>query len=198
MLNATTERRRFFRINDTVSMSYRQIDEATANLGLKSTGIIGSEFSLAATLDVLSQEAMRIMQRMEKQSPEILELYRILDAKVNAVAQATMFVGSHVNAQNCQDVNLSASGLAFEQVEPLTIGQNLAIEIYLPSSLALMRIYGRVISCRSNDNAGEEPVNYTVSVDFTHVNEEDQELLIKHVVRMQWQQLRDSKAQSEI
>lgn len=198
MLNATAERRRFFRINDTVSLSYRQIDEATASLGLKSTGVIGSEFSLAATLDVLSQEALRIMQRLEKQSPELLELYRILDAKVNAVAQATMFVGSNVNAQNCQDVNLSASGLAFEQAEPLSIGQNLAIEIYLPSTLALMQIYGRVVSCRRNDTAAEQAVKYTVSVDFTHVKEEDQELLIKHVVRTQWQQLRDSKAQSEI
>lgn len=198
MLNATAERRRFFRINDTVSMSYRQIDEATANSGLNSTGVIGSEFSLAATLDVLSQEASRIMLRLEKQSPELLELYRILDAKVNAVAQATMFVGSNVNAQNCQDVNLSASGMAFEQAEPLPIGQNLAIEIYLPSTLALMQIYGRVVSCRQNDTSAEQSAIYTISVDFTHVREDDQELLIKHVVRAQWQQLRDSKAQSEI
>lgn len=194
MLNASAERRRFFRINDTVSLSYRQIDDATANLGLKSAGMPGSEFSLAATLDVLSQEALRIMQRLEKQSPELLELYRILDAKVNAVAQATMFVGSNVNAQNCQDVNLSASGLAFGQVEPLTIGQNLAIEIYLPSTLALILIYGRVVSCRVSDSDADSAEKYTVSVDFTHVREEDRELLIKHVVRTQWQQLRESKA----
>lgn len=195
MLNATPERRRFFRINDTVSMSYRQIDETIANLGLKSLGIAGGEFSLAATLDVLSQEAMRIMQRLEKQSPELLELYRVLDAKVNAVARATMFVGSNVNAQNCQDVNLSASGLAFEQGEPLAIGQNLAIEIYLPSTLALMQLYAKVVSCRPVDSATEQLARYTISVDFTHVREDDQELLIKHVVRTQWQQLRESKAQ---
>lgn len=197
MLNATPERRRFFRINDTVSLSYRQIDEATAGLGLKSTGPISSEFSLAATLDVLSQEALRIMQRLEKQNPEFLELYRILDAKVNAVAQAVMFVGCNVNAQNCQDVNLSASGLAFDQAEPLDVGQHLAIEIYLPTTLALILVYGRVVSCRASDTKQDTAEKYTVSVDFTHVREEDQELLIKHVVRMQWQQLRESKAKPE-
>ncbi|MCQ8103013.1 PilZ domain-containing protein [Methylomonas sp. SURF-2] len=197
MLNATAERRRFFRINDKVSLSYRQIDEATASLGLQSTGLISSEFSLSATLDVLSQEAQRVMARLEKQSPELLELFRILDAKVTAVAQATMFIGSNVNADDCRVVNLSASGFAFDQAEPLGIGQNLAIEIYLPTSLALILVYGRVVSCRASDTQAGEPEQYTVSVDFTHVREEDQELLIKHVVRAQWQQLRENKAKPE-
>jgi len=195
--DANSERRRFFRINDTVSMSYRLIDQETASQGLRSgLNAVNSDFSLAATLDVLSQEALRVMQRLEKQSPEYLELFRILDAKVTAIAQAIMFVGSNVNAQNCQDVNLSASGLAFQQQEPLTLGQDLAIEIYLPSTLALILMYGRVVNCRASqaqDNAAE---NYLISVEFTHIKEEDQELLIKHVVRTQWQQLRDNKAQA--
>lgn len=197
MLNATPERRRFFRINDTVSLSYRKIDAATADAGLKSAEHIASEFSLAATLEVLSQEALRIMQRLEKQSPEYLELYRVLDAKLNAVAQAVMFVGSNVNAQNGQHVNLSASGLAFQQQESLEVGQHLAIEIYLPNTLALMLIYGRVVNCKATNSHSNGSGQHLISVDFTHVREDDQELLIKHVVRTQWQQLRDHKAQAE-
>lgn len=194
MLNATSERRRFFRIDDNVSLSYRLIDEETANSGLKSTGVVSNEYSLAATLDVLSQEALRIMQRMEKQSPELAELYRVMDAKINAVAQAVMFVGSDVDTQKCHDVNLSASGLAFKQMQSLDVGQNLALELYLPTTLALILIYGRVVNCRVVD---EQPEQYMISVDFTQVREEDQELLIKHVVRKQWQQLREDKARSE-
>lgn len=199
MPDATAERRRFFRINDTVSLSYRQIDAATAERGLRAgTTPVSSEFSLAATLDVLSQEALRVMQRLEKQSPEYLELYRILDAKISAIAQAMMFVGSNVNAQNCQDVNLSASGLAFQQPQPLEVGQHLAIEIYLPSTLALMMIFGRVVNCRASNANTSEAERYLISVEFTQIKEDDQELLIKHVVRTQWQQLRDSKALGEI
>jgi hypothetical protein len=194
-----TERRRFFRINDTVSLSYRLIDAVTASRGFGSLGSpVSSEFALAATLDVLSQETTRVMQRLEKQSPEYLELFRILDAKIGAIAQAIMFVGSNVNAQNCQDVNLSASGLAFQQKEALPEGQDLAIEIYLPSTLALMLIYGRVVSCRVGDAEGDEGENHVICVDFTHIREADQELLIKHVVRTQWQQLRDRKAQNDV
>lgn len=193
MLNATTDRRRFFRVDDTISLSYQLIDENTVAQGIKSSGYMNSEYSLAATLEVLSQEAMRIMQHLEKQNSEFLELYKVLDAKINAVAQTVMFVGSNVDAQDCQDVNLSAAGLAFRQSAALDIGQNLAIEMYLPSTLALILVYGKVVSCQAVDAD-----HHVISVEYTQIREEDQELLIKHVVRKQWQQLRDSKSNTQV
>lgn len=192
MANEISERRRFFRIDDTISLSYRLIDEETANLGLKNTMNIPSEYSLAATLDVLSQEALRIMQRLENQNDELVELYKVLDAKISAVAQIAMFKGSNVNGENCREVNLSAAGVAFQQTKPLNIGQNLALEMYLPSTLALLMVYGQVIKCESL-----QPDGYLISVEYTDIKEEDQELLIKHVVRKQWQQLQEKRSRVE-
>jgi Tfp pilus assembly protein PilZ len=193
MLNETSERRRFFRINDSVSLSYRLIDAATANMGLKATDIVNSEFSLAATLELLSQDALRMMQHLQAQNPQFLDLYRVLDAKINAIAQAMMFLDRNVNAKSCQNVSLSAAGLAFQQQDVLEVGQNLAIQLYLPGALAQICVYARVVNCKPVD-AGNDQM---IGVDFTHVREEDQELLIKHVVRTQWQQLRESKAMAQ-
>jgi hypothetical protein len=137
MLNATADRRRFFRVDDTISLSYQLIDENTAAQGLKSSGYLNSEYSLAATLDVLSQEAIRIMQHLEKQNSEFLELYKVLDAKINVMAQAVMFVGSNVNAQDCQDVNLSAAGLAFQQPTALELGQKCTVKSSIVRLLTL-------------------------------------------------------------
>ncbi|MGY6277189.1 PilZ domain-containing protein [Methylomonas sp. MgM2] len=194
MLNATseTERRRFFRIEDTISLFYRPIDDETANLGLKAKNKLPNEYSLAAILDVLSQEALRIMQRLEKQNDEMLELYKVLDAKINAVAQTAMFRGSSIRDSACQDVNLSASGVAFQQSNPLDIGQNIAIEMFLPATMALIMVYGKVINCETLD-----PDGYLISVEFTDINDDDQELLIKHVVRKQWQQLQEKRSRLE-
>jgi hypothetical protein len=104
-----------------------------------------------------------------------------------------MFLDNNVNVKSCQNVNLSAAGLAFQQSEVLEIGQNLAIKLYLPGALAQICVYARVVNCKAVD-AGSD---YLIGVDFTHVREEDQELLIKHVVRTQWQQLRESKAMAD-
>jgi PilZ domain. len=192
MFTANTERRRFFRIDDTLCISYRLIDPETASAGLKAMEPLSRQFSVAATLDVLSQEAQRIMLRIEKQNPEWLELYQVLDAKINTLAQAMMFACSDVDAQNCRDVNLSASGVAFAQSSLLDIGQNLAIEMYLPSTLALILVYGKVVNCQELAEG-----QYSISVDYTHIRAEDQELLIKHVVRRQWQQLQQNKMRAE-
>lgn len=193
MLDDTSERRRFFRVNDSVSLSYQLIEATTASMGLKALEKVSNEFSLAATLELLSQDASRIMQHLQTQNPQFLELYRVLDAKINAIAQSVMFLGYNVNAKSCQHVNLSAAGLAFQQQEALDVGQNLAIQLYLPGALAQIGVYGRVVNCKTVDTSND----YLIGVDFTHVREEDQELLIKHVVRTQWQQLRESKAMAD-
>lgn len=190
MRNAATEKRRFFRIDDAISLSYQLIDETKAKEGLKST--IPNEYSLAATLDVLSQEALRIVQGLEKQNDPLLELYKVLDAKINALAQTLMFTSSNIDMQSCQEVNLSASGLAFQQLNPLELGQNLVLEMYLPSTLALIRVYGKVVKCEPLQNG-----QYSICVDYTDIKEADQELLIKHVVRKQWQQLQEKRSCSD-
>ena len=193
MANEIAEKRRFFRIDDTINLSYQLIDEETVKAGLKAmTHAMSSEHSLGATLDVLSQESLHIMQRLEKQNDPLLELYKILDAKINAVAQAMMFNGSNINVQKCQDVNLSASGVAFFQEDAINIGQYLAIEMYLPSTLAVIMVYGQVIKCERLESE-----HYAIAVDFTEIRPDDQELLIKHVVRKQWQQLQEKRALSE-
>lgn len=190
MSNATAEKRRFFRIDDAINLSYQLIDENTAHAGIRSA--IPNEYALAGTFDVLSQEASRIMQGLEKQNDPLLELYKVLDAKINALAQVVMFANTSVNLQECQDVNLSASGMAFKQSASLDVDQYLAIEMYLPSTLALIRVYGKVVKCEQLAN-GE----YSVGVEYTDIKEEDQELLIKHVVRKQWQQLQEKRSQVE-
>lgn len=190
MRNAATEKRRFFRIDDAISLSYQLIDEAKANAGLKST--LPNEYSLASTLDVLSQEALRIVQGLEKQNDPLLELYKVLDAKINALAQTLMFASSNIDMQSCQEVNLSASGVAFQQLNPLELGQNLVLEMYLPSTLALIRVYGKVVKCEQLENG-----QYSIGVDYTDIKEADQELLIKHVVRKQWQQLQEKRSRSD-
>lgn len=183
MQNIATERRRFFRVDDTISLSYRLIDESTVNSGLNAlVSQMSAEFSLAASLDVLSQQAALFIQRLESQNPEMMALYKILDGKINAIAQATMIIGSDVNPKNYQEVNLSATGLAFYQSSPLQIGQYLAIEIFLPTTVALILAYSKIINCQQI-----EPDRFLISLDYTQIREDDQELLIKHVLRKQWQ-----------
>lgn len=185
------ERRRFFRIEDTVNLFYKVIDdENVSDLSYVSDDVL-SNSSLAAVLDAISQEARIIGFRLEKKEPEIFEYLKLMDAKINMIAQAVTMQGNHFGEHDTRDVNISASGLAFNTDEELKAGQFLEIKMMLTSCMAVIVVYAKVIySLYDEDN---EDCPYHVGVDYINMKDEDRELLIKHVVKKQMQQIRESK-----
>lgn len=185
------ERRRFFRIEDTVNLFYKVIDEETVSeLSYVSDDVL-SNSSLAAVLDAISQEARIIGFRLEKREPEIFEYLKLMDAKINMVAQAVMMQGNQFGEHDTRDVNISASGLAFHTDEELKAGQFLEIKMMLTSCMAVIVVYAKVVYCLYDEDNEESP--YHVGVDYINMKDEDRELLIKHVVKKQMQQIRESK-----
>ncbi len=185
------ERRRFFRIEDTVNLFYKPIDEKTVTALSHVSDDVLSNCSLAAALDVLSQEARIIAPRVERAEPELFEYLKILDTKVNLIAQAVMMQGDDFSEHNTRNVNLSASGLAFETDEAIEEGMFLEFKIMLTSCMAVIIAYAKVIYCRPNEHSEEYP--YFVGVDYINMKDDDRELLIKHVVKKQMQQIRENK-----
>ena len=183
------ERRRFFRIEDTVNLFYKVIDEKTvAAISYVSDDVL-SNCSLVAALDVLSQEARIIAPRLERTEPEMYEYLKIMDAKINLIAQAVMMQGNDFSEHNSRNVNLSASGLAFEAEDAIEVGTFLEVKIMLTSCMAVIIAYAKVIYCKQNEQGGNFP--YFIGVNYVNMKDDDRELLIKHVVKKQMQQIRE-------
>lgn len=185
------ERRRYFRIEDTVNLFYKRVDEKkVAALSHVSNDVL-SNCSLAAALEAMSQEARIIASRLEKNEPELFEYLKIMDTKINLLAQAVTMQGNEFGEHDSRNVNISASGIAFETDEKLHPGQFLEIRMMLTSCMAVIIAYGKVIYCKQNEAGGDFP--YFVGVDYINMQDDDRELLIKHVVKKQMQQIRESK-----
>lgn len=185
------ERRRFFRIEDTVNLFYKIVDEKTVQALSHVSDDVLSNCSLAAALDVLSQEGRIIAARLEKNHPDIFEYLKVMDTKINLIAQAVMMQDTHFTEHDSRDVNISASGIAFAADEELQKDQLLEIKIMLTSCMAVIVAYARVIYCCQNAKGGA--YSYFIGVDFINMKDDDRELLIKHVVKRQMQQIRDNK-----
>lgn len=185
------ERRRFFRIEDTVNLFYKRVDKNTVTALSHVSDDVLSNCSLAAALDAMSQEARIIGSRLEKNEPELFEYLKILDSKIHLVAQAVMMQGNEFGEHDSRNVSISASGLAFEVDEALQPGEFLEIRMMLTSCMAVIIAYGKVIHCKRNEAGGDFP--FYVGVDYINMKDDDRELLIKHVVKKQMQQIRESK-----
>ncbi len=191
MKNNAHERRRFFRIEDTVNLYYRIIDEQQLEQLSQVSNDILSTCSLAAALDVFNQEARVIAPRVERSAPEVYEYLKILDDKITLLAQAVMRQSTDLTEHASRNVNLSATGIAFESEEKLEPGAYLEIKMMLTSCMAVIIAYARVIYCKPNQDNPDFP--YFVGVEYINLKDEDREILIKHVVKRQMEQIREEK-----
>ncbi|TAN67606.1 MAG: PilZ domain-containing protein [Methylobacter sp.] len=188
----TEDRRGFFRIDDEVNLFYKKIDAKLATEPHHFSDNILNNCSLSTALEMVSQEASLLLHRVEKSLPDVADYLRIIDAKIDLLAQAIMMQGFHFKENQTRNVNISASGIAFNCEETLQKGDYLEIKMLLVSSMAVIVTYGRVIYCKTSQ-VNDSKYPHFVGVDFINMKDEDREMLIKYVVKKQLQQIRDKK-----
>jgi len=185
------DRRRFFRIDDEVNLFYKIVDERTVLAASAVTDDLLSSCSLATAMDVLDQEARMIIYRLEKKEPEIAEYLKILDSKIKLIAQELTRQDSDISESSVRNANISATGIAFESDESVEVGELLEVKLLLSSCFAVIAIFGKVVYCKENrDNS----MPFQVGIDYINLKDQDREVLIKHVVKRQMQQIREQKA----
>ena len=190
----TTEedRRRFFRIDDAVNLYYKVVDEKTVNSANKMSDNVLSSCSLVTSLDVLSQKSKVIVNRIEKKEPDVAEYLKLMDSKISLLTQAVLQKENDLSGSELCNTNLSASGLAIEVDAPVKEGEYIEVKLFLSSCVAVILLYGKVIYCKKNSHS-KSASPYQVGIDYINLREEDREVLIKHIVKRQMQQIRESK-----
>jgi c-di-GMP-binding flagellar brake protein YcgR len=179
------ERRRYFRIDDSMGVFYRLLgDEESKALARESKERKGP-VDYAANFD---NRIHTLLDSCKVQSPIAAELLDLLNKKLNFIV-AQMDIDTDLMksvAYTMRRVNVSACGLAFSTEELLKPGQMLQLDILLhPEELKLMAL-AKVVDCEPIEDSEKE---FFVRLDFTEVSSTDQELLIQHVVKCQSSQL---------
>lgn len=186
------DRRRFFRIDDEVNLAYRKVDVQEATESSHVSDNILSSSTMMVAMDVLNQEAKLILRRLEKADSDVADYLKLMDDKIDLIARSILLQEADFSAENTREVNISASGLAFASKEALNAGDFLEIKMLLPSSMAIVVTYGKVVY-RKMSYSENSDYPYVVGLDYINMKEQDRELLIKHVVKRQMQQIRGQK-----
>ncbi len=185
------DRRRFFRIDDAVNLYYRIVDEQTVVAASNTSNDVLSSCSLVTALEVLGQESRSVLYRIEKKEPEIAEYLKLMDSKISLLSQAVLQQGNDLSESSLCNTNISASGLAIEVDTPIKEGEFIEVKLFLSSCVAVILLYGKVVYCKKNDLSP-----YQIGIDYINLKDEDREILIKHIVKRQMQQIRETKQES--
>jgi hypothetical protein len=173
------DRRRYFRIEDLMAISYEKLTAAEA--GAREKQMQSADYLAPNQLQVIERQLQLLVDKLRVQSPEMAGAIDLLNQKFTLlkdrnVSQVVVAGNVHLRRQ----VNISACGVSFEDAKRQDIGQHLQLDItLLPSDLKVTTL-GVVIGCHRAAS-----VQWTVRVEFYGMNPEDEELPVQHIVKRQ-------------
>ncbi len=132
------------------------------------------------------REVWRIhFRHVEKESPEVARYFAHIEAKINLLAHHFMMSTDKLFVQSTQLVSISGSGIAFTADESLNKDDVIEIKFILQPSLTTIKTFAKVVSCKPEKN------QFRVAVEYNGLNDEDRDLLIRHVVKKQMNDIRE-------
>jgi len=185
---ADAERRRFYRIDEEVALRYRvvsadELDAALRRLQLGYPDRIG----LASAFASSSAQMRTALDRVRHDLPEVATCLQGLNDKLDLLVQMMAASENELADHPTHNVNLSASGISFECAEPIEVGSTLEVKLLMFPSYLCILCFGTVVHCQAAD------AKYQIGVDFSHIRENDRELIVQHVTRRQSEVLRAAR-----
>jgi c-di-GMP-binding flagellar brake protein YcgR len=185
------DRREYFRVNDAVRLSISPVpDDQIGSLWQRLEEKVAGGFAVMSSLAGISAEMAISMRRIENADPDIAAYLRALDRKVELLGRAFVVQEHELMEEPAHPVNLSAGGmcaLVNEQYQP---GQTLEVKMLLYPSLTGVVMYAAVVDCTPVGDEEHQEYRYRLRLEFTHMREQDRDLLIRHVLRCQGNELR--------
>ncbi len=187
------ERRRYFRIDDHLALKYRVLNREQLAAALSRLQIgYPDRLSLASAFATNSSRMKVAMDRFKREMPDVSTYLEGLNEKLDLLIQLLAASENELEDQPTHEVSLSASGISFVTHEPVAVGSNLELKLLVFPTYVCVLAFGTVVHCDGSDVEGAPP-SYTIGVDFTHIRENDRELIIQHVTRKQSAMLREAK-----
>jgi hypothetical protein len=189
------ERRAFFRIDDSIQISYSVI-EADAVPADIDEQVQNDRFSVMTRLQAISQHLSAAFHRIEQRDPDVADYLKALDEKINLLGQSFLAEEKALLGEPSRPVNLSAGGLAMDVADPLVVGDRVEIKLLLLPSYTGILAYGEVVGVEASPKP-EAGYPYHVRINFTLIRGVDQDALIRHIMRRQGEMLRQRREQQE-
>lgn len=185
------ERRRYFRITESVGLSYALLDE----LGGEEQKPESTTADILAHLTEQDKKIEQALREVVDESPKVAALIGLFNQKIERIVHMLTMEGRLLDklAMRIREVNISACGIAFTNEEHISVGRPVRLELTLFPEEKKIVTDGRVISC----DPIADSVNFYIRIDFFAVNKAAQEELIQHIVKRQSVQLQEKKQQTD-
>jgi PilZ domain len=183
------DRREWLRIDERLLLDYRLLDESVGAAASDLPPVTKDMISALVnqpTADLLAREGEAL--EGSPLLPWISKIDWLLEMMLTSLA--TIHPGS-VSIPRLTEVNISAGGLSFSSSRRFETDTILALRFIIPPFTPI-QTHARVIRAVPEGRSQNE---YKIAVEFTTLTADDQEHVIRHIIRTQADQLRARKAE---
>ena len=184
------DRRRFFRINDSLGLKTSTINPKEEQQCIEDFHRNQHEYSIRNEFNFQLAQHQVDLHSIEKKMPELARYLTVMQLQIDRLIEQILpeqnaFLNDH------KDVNLSAQGISYVTQDHVTIGSLQQLHLELQPSKQQLIILARVVKCQTINSS--TAASFLISLDFEHIHEADQEILVKHVHSKQLQQLGEAQ-----
>lgn len=175
-MSGPLNKRSFFRINDNIALSTQKLEEqdiAKIESHFKKNR---DEYGLANEFLLKKELHSPLLKKITSQNPNIAEYIEFLEQNILALARASNRHLSAVPDEPDHAVNLSGNGLQFLSPSEFIPNDLIEMTLTLFPNQATIYLIGSVK--RSEKTAAGR---WSTAIHFTHLQEDDREILVKHV-----------------
>lgn len=181
-----SDRRRFFRINDEVDLKIRPIKSDDEMGAINDYYHNLESFAHRNEFNFQLSQHHADLQHVEDKFPELARYLRVMQKEIDRLSEKLEVNEEKFGGERCS-VNLSAQGLSLYTHTQYELNTLVDCQLQLIPSHLRIATLARVIICQVEE--GSEQKSYLVALDFEHIREAEQEILVKHVHSQQLQQL---------
>lgn len=184
------DRRQYFRIDNSVLLSYVVMNEQEMQDGIRDLSTGGfSGGGLSTTLMEIEAQLQGSLAKLGEKDSELQSLIELMNVKVNALLDMLPILGNRSDGileSEPTQVNISASGISFPTNEALAPGSKLQLRLVLAPNYQYVTAFATVVRCdKERDNE-----SYTVAAEFVFMLDRFREILIKYAMQKQAAELK--------
>ncbi|MFT5657307.1 MAG: c-di-GMP-binding flagellar brake protein YcgR [Gammaproteobacteria bacterium] len=168
------ERRRYFRIEDTVSFALKPVKNSELQPRLDDFWSDTKEYALRHQFNHQLEQHLADFKVIEKNMPELARYLTVLQKKIDTINDRMLPEQTAISAQTHR-VSLSAQGMAYTTTAKLIVGETVELDLKLLSTGQIIKIYALVVDVETVSN------EFRISLDFTHIYGSDQDILVKRI-----------------
>jgi hypothetical protein len=146
------------------------------------------EFQIASELSNIDSKALRPLRGLGEHAIELAEFLNHQSRKIDLMM--SLILQQHTNKEDeYRSLQFGGGGIVIKSAQVWQVGATIELKLFLREESSAIFCYGEVITCMQVED------EYHISLIFTCIREEDQDLLVKASLHLQAANLRKRKAQ---